>query len=402
MAKKEHIPQTFRELTPQWLTATLREQGLLRDESVRSVEIEILGEGEGFVGEVARLTLEYDAPVEGMPSSLIAKLPTPVGQNRKMGELLGAYEREILFYEKFAGNVPLRMPRFFAAVMDRTSGGMDDAEGAAKLDNAPMWFIGAFMPVVTAIIGRRRRRYILLIEDFASGRTGDQVSGCSPEEAAPVVRGIARLHAAHWRDETLTEHTFLRRHDLNPRTMQSIYKKHVKAFHRRYGSGMGDELRRALAWLDEHGDKSFRGYEAPETLIHCDLRLDNVFFFPDDADASRDEERAAVFDWQLAGRGPGPYDLAYFLSSALPAATDDDTVRELVKIYAEELAASGVEGYDLETCTRDYHRGLLNVLHRVASTDAMDMGEDRGSDLVWLWAERAVSRLRGVEFSALY
>ncbi len=44
------IPRTMDQLTPLWLTAALRERGIIRDASVTAVRIESIGAGSGFLG----------------------------------------------------------------------------------------------------------------------------------------------------------------------------------------------------------------------------------------------------------------------------------------------------------------------------------------------------------------
>ena len=87
-----------------------------------SARPERLGHGQGFIGELARLHLEFDRPESAAPRSLIAKLPTPVAENRVLGELLGAYEREILFYQELAPELPIRLPLTYYSDFDPDRG----------------------------------------------------------------------------------------------------------------------------------------------------------------------------------------------------------------------------------------------------------------------------------------
>jgi hypothetical protein len=116
------IPTSVDEITPAWLTAALRERGVLRAARVVALEAETLGEGEGFVGRIARLRLRLDGSEPGAPQSLIAKLPTRVRANRATGEMLGVYEREILFYEELAADVAIRTPSTYYAALDPNPG----------------------------------------------------------------------------------------------------------------------------------------------------------------------------------------------------------------------------------------------------------------------------------------
>ena len=65
----------------------------------------MLGDGEGFVGEIIKVDLGLSQPNEDCPKSLVAKMPKLT--NRAIGELLGAYERENMFYMTYADGFPV-------------------------------------------------------------------------------------------------------------------------------------------------------------------------------------------------------------------------------------------------------------------------------------------------------
>ena len=227
--------------------------------------------------------------------------------------------------------------------------------------------------------------------------------GCAPERCAQIVRSIARVHAQHWESAALAERSWLRRMDMNPRTLHNVYLKTSRVFKQQ--RGREPRMKVLLDWLDHHAADliSLYAQQAPHTLQHADLRLDNVFFFPEDQAAAAGDAREpiALFDWQLAGRGPGVYDVAYFLSCALVEEVGPGVCRDLVAEYHRELEDSGVQGYDFERCHRDYLRALPIILHRLASTTAMELGDDRGARMVSLWTDRTVARLEGTELSGL-
>ena len=69
----EPTPTTLEEFTPAWLTEQLRTSNTIgADSTVIQVERRILGEGEGFMGIVARLSLSYEGPAG--PATVIAKI----------------------------------------------------------------------------------------------------------------------------------------------------------------------------------------------------------------------------------------------------------------------------------------------------------------------------------------
>jgi len=394
------IPTTFEELTSDWLTQALRERKVLNEAQITSIRLDALDGGEGFMGHVARLHLEYDRPEEGAPATLIAKIPTTVDGNRSIGELVGAYEREIFFYDSIAPQLPVETPRSYFSAMEVGRGSKKDAEGAAMLDRLPMWLIRLAMRLVTWIVSKRKRKYLLLISDLAPGRVGDQVAGCTREEAARILSAIARVHVKYWRSPKLDESSWLRRQDLNPRTMQCIFLGNLETFKDRLRAGAPENFEPSLRWLEAKAVELLQAFHvsSPETLLHGDMRLDNVSFKPAQGN---DPEPIVLFDWQLAGRGPGAYDVAYFLSGALAADVSPEVAVDLVRGYHDQLVALGVDDYPFEDCLRDYRRALLTVLHRVCSTGSIELGEERAFQLISMWLERTLARLRGVDYDAL-
>ncbi len=385
------IPQRTDELTPEWLTAVLKERGWLKSARVLSAESEILGDGVGFLGVICRLTLELDRDEPTAPRTVIAKLPTAARANRVMAELIGAYRREILFYEQLATRVPTRTPGVYYAAFDDDPNREREEQRAAALDQLPLWMMRGIMVWARFVTGRRRNRYVLLVEDL-TGRIGDQVAGGTPEDCRHVLEAMAETHAAFWESPSLSEYSWLARQELNPRMRQTLYRHGCRAFRERHPKLLSDGLGVLLDWLDEHTAELLLALHcgAPETLIHCDLRFDNVCF-------TGETPPVTVFDWQLVGVGAAAYDVAYLLTGALREDESAETEQALLRSYHSHLVQLGIRGYAFERFVEDYHRGLLAVLTIVASTDSMDMGEDRGVALMDAWARRSFARLRDVD-----
>ena len=120
----QFIPERLDDLTPEWLTGVLHEGGYLAaGGTVTGVEREVLGEGEGFMGDIVRLRLSYQGG-EG-PGSVVAKMPRL--ENRAFGELVGVYERESCFYEEMADTVPVGVPGVYHSDFDRHAVGRPPA-----------------------------------------------------------------------------------------------------------------------------------------------------------------------------------------------------------------------------------------------------------------------------------
>lgn len=159
----------FEDLTPAGLTALLRDAGALREGAVTALAIEPIGAGAGFLGQIARLHPRYE-PAESGPPTLIGKLPTIDPGGREICRLFKFYEREIRFYRELTHRVPVRVPRCYATVMDVDA---DD--------------------------------YLIVMEDLASLRMGDDAAGCSTTEAERAIRCMAGLHAAWWASPELDQ-----------------------------------------------------------------------------------------------------------------------------------------------------------------------------------------------------
>ena len=387
------IPRHPAELTPEWLTGALSD--LLGGARVESVAIEPLGEGEGFVGTLARLRLVFDRPVDGAPTRMIVKLPTSVVANRATGELLGAYEREVLFYRELASRVRYRTPAVYAAMMDDNPASKYGEAVIRFIDRLPSWLVRVLMSFFEWVAGKSRRRYLLLIEDLAPARVGDQLEGRTPAECEPVLQAIAEAQAPLWQSPLLREHYWVAPMDVGLRIAHEMFLRSRPIFERRFAAQLSADDRRVLDWLEEHAPAlqiALHG-EAPIALVHGDFRLDNLLF--DDEPAPR------VVEWQGVARGPAPYDVAYFLSGALasdvPAAAETD----LVAGYHRTLVAEGVQGYGAEACLRDYRRSMLGVLHRMVTIDRVDLGTGRGLALFDTWVERVFARIACIDREAL-
>ena len=115
------MPKTSEEVTPEWLNEVL-DDSITGGAQVSSIEKEIIGEGAGFLGELARLALTYDREAPAAPSSMVVKLPTQDESVRNLAQLINVYEREIRFYEQIADEMPMRTPRCYFSHADVAKG----------------------------------------------------------------------------------------------------------------------------------------------------------------------------------------------------------------------------------------------------------------------------------------
>ena len=373
--ERAFLPETPEELTADWLSQAL-------DGSVTDVRMTSLGDGQGFMGDVLRLQLTG----EDVPSSVVAKIPKKA--NRVMGELLGVYEREIMFFRDFAHRVPLRIPAVYYSEFDRDAGSEKQREILQAIDKMPTFLSRPINFFGRKIAASKQRRYMLLIEYLDGMSPGDQLAGLDAGGCEQVLQSIAGLHNTFWGQldaEGLAASTYfwLLPLDIDARLRQGMFLQNVDA----YAAGVPGGVREQLDWLRREGDQLMRRFvaDAPNTLLHCDLRLDNVVF---------DGGACAFIDWQLVRAGPAAYDIAYFLTSALDEAAGQDTVDDLLRAY---LAALDRDDYDFASLRRDYDRALLLVLSTLSGTGDVDLTNERGEAMMAAWMRRLWSRLDGVQ-----
>ena len=309
-----------------------------------------LSEGRGFAGTLARLSVRYTAAEPGAPRSLIVKMPTGNRAMRRVARGNRIYEREVSFYERMASRIELRTPRPYYSHFDADTGG-----------------------------------FVLLLEDLAPARAGDQLAGCSMEEAALAVREIARFHAAWWEMVDVPELDWVGRADSGSSGFERLYQRSWERLNAETAGGLPDPLPEVGERLGRNV-AAIRGVTAqpPQTLVHGDFRLDNMFF------DVRDGAEFAVVDWQLFRRGRGVFDVAWFLSGCLSPETRRSWERDLLTLYVSTLTENGVEGYDLERCLEDYRLSLLSCLTLGVIADAAaERDTERGAALF----ETIISRI---------
>jgi len=386
---KQDIPRTLEALTPAWLDRSLRAGGVVSGPAITGFEIEKLGEGEGFMGETARLHLARAAGAgpEAGPRTVIVKIPTAVRRLRGAGESLGIYEREILFYQDLARDFPVRVPRCYFAAMDpRPFGGPEnDLANVALLEKVPHWLLSLLIWLGPLIALFSRRRYVLILEDLAPARLGDQVSFTPRADIEGAVDSLALMHARFWNDAAAAGRAWINPSDVGASLSGFLVKRQRKRFLSMFRESLPADIEARLDWL-QHNMTPVQTEMAdpPCTLLHGDYRLDNLFF--DDGDPTA---RAIVSDWQVPNWGRGVMDLAYFLSGTLEANSPAGSDRVFVERYHAALVAHGVTGYPLEMCLADYERALLVALLRVVTTFAeIEHQNPRARELFRLWVER--------------
>lgn len=322
-----------------WITAALNQAGI--EGKVDHLTAESIGTGQ--VGENVRYTLTGD----GVPATVVGKFPSMDPVSKQTGIDLKNYIREVFFYKELQRTVDITTPNVFFTDIDPET-----------------------------------HDFIILMEDLAPGRQGDQLEGCTADEAALAMEELGKLQGPRWGDESLMAYELLGGREAGESAgHQSLYQMLEPGFLERYGNRLDAHQQQIVHEVGERLGTYHALYDGPPGLVHVDYRLDNMMFggpYP-----------LAVVDWQSITLGCPVADASYFLGTSLPPALRASEERHLLKIYLDVLRSYGVElddntAFDLY---RNYAPGGL-IMAVIAS---MIVGEtERGNDMFMAMGTRSI------------
>lgn len=314
---------------------------VLRTGTVREAKLEPVGTGQ--VGDTYRANLTLDGAPPEAPATVIAKMPAEDEASRTTGIALRSYELECRFYQHFAADLPIRTPHCHQVLFDEET-----------------------------------HDFVLLFEDLAPAVQGDQIAGCSVDDAALTVEEMTKLHAPHFADKALESIDWLNRGD-DETTAQvvGIATVVLPGFIERYGNALGPELVEVYEKLTTNLAYWIDNAPGPMTLTHGDFRLDNLLF----GHGLDGKATVAVVDFQGARLGAGPGDLAYFLGASLLPEARQANEDELVRIYHHAMTASGAENYSFDDCWHTYRYSTFGGMVVTLVASMMVEQTERGDEM---------------------
>lgn len=331
------IPTTPEAMSPAWLATALgREADALRGFAAEKV-------GTGQMCDSFRLTLDWrDAATS--PASVIVKCPSHDEASRNIAALTGTYKKEVSWYQELAAGSGVPAPVCFHA------------------DIAP-----------------NQVDFILVLSDLTPARQGDQLAGLGFADLRPCITAAARLHALLWNDPRLDQLPWLA-HDSSD-TVRTLFPRFYEGFRQRYATRLAPEALDLGAGLVQRLDAYLARAHAARTLVHGDLRIDNVLFSPDD-------QRCWLVDWQTLGRGSGATDIAYLVGTSIAdpiARTAAD--RPAFEHWISALSAAGVAP-DIDSLWTDYRIGALSGYFMAVFASMSVARTERGDEMFAVMAER--------------
>jgi pimeloyl-ACP methyl ester carboxylesterase len=227
-------PTVLADISAEWLSEVLHTR-------VTGFTLQVIGAGEGFMGQLARVSLVGD----NVPPSVIVKFPTSDPGGQVMGEMMGVWNREHRFYTEVASQIKgIKLARCLHSSVDP---------------------------------------YALVLEDLSPARSGDQVAGPTPDQARTAIDVAATLHSA-WFDkpELQTLDWMPSLSDPMTATVGALFPIGWPMFLERYQDSLPP---RVLAWCETFAPMietwMQKYFDWPCTLTHGDFRLDNMFFHDD-------------------------------------------------------------------------------------------------------------------------
>lgn len=343
------IPYRPADVTAEWLTSVLRSA----DAGATVASAETTPVGTGQTGATYRVSVTYADPQPALPATFVVKLPSQDEAVRERVAL--GYRSEHAFYTAVADRVAVPMPRCYYC--DISSNGAD---------------------------------FVLLLADLSPAEQGDQIAGCTADEARLAVEALAGLHGPTWCEPGL--------HDLPGVVMPRPDADGANGFGDiaamaagitvdRLGARMTAEDRDTLSasmsrvtpWLLAERDRF--------ALLHGDYRLDNLLFDPD-------RTRVSVVDWQTLGVGLPTRDLSYFTATSVPPDARGDVEAELVRAYHSALSTHGVHDYSFEQCWSDYRLALVQAPLITALGFAFASATERGDEMALTMLHRGCRAIR--------
>ena len=221
-----------------------------------------------------------------------------------------------------------------------------------------------------------------MMEDLAPAEQGDQIRGCSVDQATLAATELVKLHAPRWADPSLADLLWLQAGDPEEAAEigSAFFGQLFPAFVDRYRSRLAGEHIVVGEKLQRNFKNWTLGYRGPATIIHRDYRLDNMLF--------GGARGVTVVDWQTPSLGAGASDLAYFIGAGLLPDLRRSSEHDLVRTYHHGLCERGVTGYDFSDCWNDYRRYSFSG-YIMAVVASMIVGQtQRGDDMFMVMAGR--------------
>jgi hypothetical protein len=336
----------------------------------------------GVVSDIFRVhDVHYSGPSGEAPTSFIVKVAAASADRRQIAVACGAYLKELNFYRLLAPQTPIRTPTIYACV--------DDG------DTSPT-------------------RFAILMEDLTVRSTVfDQIDDPPNEaDARQIALEAARLHAYYWESDVTrlpwlgsTDGRYESPLDAVCRAAPANFPVFSARWREMYGAELFerdrfDEATRLCELLCGPSSDLIlnRIYDVlssrPKTLLHGDMRADNVFRSNPPSPAG--QTQLTFIDWQLMHVGPpGPELTEAWVTSLEPDVRRNDL--KMLHDYRDELVElnPAADSYTHDMLTEDYALGhcfWLTTLITAGAATLPSFNQPENARMKRLW-EKMMTRV---------
>lgn len=342
------VPSGIEDVTAPWLSEILGSR-------IDGLRIEQIAMDTGFSSLLYRVHLTGS----DVPGSVIVKLPAE-SEARGAMEMMGGYTREVAFYRDVADRAPTGTPKVYAAEAGEGSDFVLVLEDLGGWDNVDH-LAGLTLDQARLIIAE-----LAALHSWSAEEANIPLGQSFPSLDTPMMRDVLpAVFAQGW--QVYREHSDV---DATPSVV-----RHAERFATRAGV--------ALSALTER-----------DSLVHGDIRADNVFFSGD---------RCKIVDYQMTARGVGPIDIGYLISQGLPSDVRSGCDEQLVRTYVDDLAARGVRDYGFDAAWRHYRFAVAYmVVLPVVALVGWDVLPERSRRLCLTLTDRAVATIDEIGVTEMF
>ena len=293
MLKLPPFPLSINEIDDSFLSESL-------DLEIQEFHYQRVGADRGMLGEIYKLTIRTDNGSKEIVAKFSAQRKEAL-DNAKRG---GTHERELRCYDELLHQTPISTPEIYASFFNP-----DTSE------------------------------YLILQEFIKFDQGVDQLAGITIDKSKLVIKEAASMHAHWWENPDLSKSQWLprlnderRRTNLTTvtrlgwETLTEILDEQNRPYPHISADNLAEMIDDMLSNLSNFSS----------TLIHSDLRADNLLF-------SNEGNEVIIVDWQGCSFAPSTFDITYHMVQSLSIDNRRSHEVELLNYYIKCLESFGLE-----------------------------------------------------------
>ena len=273
--------------------------------------------GAGTTATTVKVSIEYESPDAAAPGSVVCKFHPDDQAKIEAIKSAGVFLTETNVQKLLAEHCEAAIPEcYFVAASDDGS------------------------------------QFNMVCEDLSEKcELGDQINGCSIDEANAAILELAKLHRQFWNEPRLNDLEWIRPRMPFPENafellddwLRHLLTEEQHAVVKQATPGIRD-------WLALQPDH--------QTLIHVDCRVDNMLFY----NSNLGSPQAYLIDFALVSLGDAVADVAYFLTSSLSPEDRLACEADLLEMHTREIARKD-PAYTIEKAMASYSENIVSSLY---------------------------------------